>query len=221
MTTISHMLGISTMWATEVILMNLEEIKNYLNENKEDEEVQALLKEFNSINQDDIKDFLDTDDGQKLLQPRLDSYFTKGLNTWKENNLDKLVAEKLKEINPEQTPEQIELQQMKAELEEMKNAKIRESLKNTALTQATEKNIPTSLVDYLLGTDEETTTANLETFEEAMKQYVDKQVKQRISDSSYEPPADDESGKAFTKEQIASMSPEEINKNWNEIKDLV
>lgn len=202
--------------------MNLEEIKNYLSENKDNEEVQALLKGFNSINQDDVKAYLDTDDGKKVLQPKLDSFFTKGLTTWQDNNLDKLINDKLKEMNPDKSPEALELDQIKQQLAQIQNEKTREVLKNKALTVATEKNIPTNVIDFLLGDNEESTISNLSTFEESMKVYVDSQVKARISDSSYVPPAGDSNKKtAYTLEQIKGLSEQEITENWDAVQDTL
>lgn len=205
--------------------MNIEDIKKFIDENKEDEQVQQFIEGLQ------VKDTIDVQRIEKLTQDddeirawfdsQRDKHSSKALETWKQNHLDKLVDEKMKELNPDKSPEQIELERIKQELDDMKNQKLKEELKNKALTVATEKSIPTNLVDFFLGQDEESTTQNLATFEEAMQSYVNEQVKKRISDSSYEPPADDGAGKGFTKEQVASMSAEEINKHWDEVKDLV
>lgn len=206
--------------------MNLEEIKQYLEQHKDDEQVKQFVEGLQvdkAVDVQRIEKLAQEDESIKSwLDSQKDKHSSKSLETWKQNNLDKIVQEKLQEINPSQTPEQIELQQIKAQLAEMEQAKTREALKNKALTIATEKQIPTNVIDFLLGTDEESTTANLETFEQSMKQYVNDQVKARINDSSYTPPTgDDNNKKAFTKEQVQAMSTEEINKNWNEIKDII
>lgn len=38
----------------------------------------------------DVDGFLATEDGTKYLQPKLDAFFTKGLKTWQDNNVDKI-----------------------------------------------------------------------------------------------------------------------------------
>ena len=42
------------------------------------------------INAEVVEKFLGTPEGQKMLQPRFDSYFSKGLQTWQEKNIDKI-----------------------------------------------------------------------------------------------------------------------------------
>lgn len=201
--------------------MNLEQVKAFLEDNKDNQEVTDYIKVLSQVTPESVESFLEQKEGKKLLQPKLDKYHTKGLDSWKTNNLDKLIADKMKELNPAQSPEQIELAQIKQQLTQIENEKTREVLKNKALTVATEKNIPTSVIDYLIGADEESTVANLGTFETAMKSYVDLEVKTRISDSSYVPPAGNDGAKVFTKEQVSAMSVDEINKNWDDIKDII
>lgn len=66
---------------------------------------------------DRINKYLDSDEGKKIVQPKIDSNFTKGLETWKSNNLEKLVSEKVKELYPEQDPKDLELKKVMQELE--------------------------------------------------------------------------------------------------------
>ena len=49
---------------------------------------------------------MDTKEGQRFIQPDLDRYFTKGLESWKEKNLEKIVDEEISKRNPEQSDEQ-------------------------------------------------------------------------------------------------------------------
>ena len=78
--------------------MNLEEVKQFLDANKENEDVKAYLEELSAVSADKVKGFLETDEGQKLIRPKLDQHFTKSLETWKANNLDELVDTKVKEL---------------------------------------------------------------------------------------------------------------------------
>lgn len=202
--------------------MNLEEIKNYLTENKDSEEVQALLQGFNSTSTDDIKAFLESDEGKQLIQPKLDTYFTKGLETWKQNNLEKLINEEVSKRNPDETPEQKRIR----ELEEYVAQKEREALiqtnKNKALSVLTEKQLPSNLVDFFVAEDEETTLKNLEQFEEVFTNQLQQAVEARLKqDGTSLDNGNSGNGKVFTKEQVANMSTEEINKHWDDIKDLI
>lgn len=87
-----------------------------------------------------VSKFLGTDEGKKFLQPQLDSYFSKGLETWKTNNLEGLVNAKVKELYPDADPKDTELAAVKAELERIKAESVRKDLANKALTYANESN---------------------------------------------------------------------------------
>ncbi|MFA1821164.1 DUF4355 domain-containing protein [Virgibacillus oceani] len=166
--------------------MKLEDVKKFLEENKDDKEVSAYLGELSAVSAEKVEGFLDTAEGKKLLQPRLDQNFTKGLTTWKENNLDQLIEEEVKKRNPEETPEQKELAALRKQFEDEKKARNRESLKNKALTVADEKKLPKGILDYFIADDEENTMTNLskleEAYNESVKSAVDAKFKENGTD---------------------------------------
>ncbi|MBE0185633.1 DUF4355 domain-containing protein [Bacillus sp. seq1] len=163
--------------------MNIEEIKQFLAENKDNEEVKAFVGELSAVSADKVKGFLETEEGKRLIQPRLDSYFTKGLDTWKSNNLESLIEEELQKRNPSKTPEQIELEKLRSEIERERAARNREALVNKALNVADEKQLPKGVIDYFIGEDEETTLANLSKFEETFNAAVQNAVDIKFKES--------------------------------------
>ena len=163
--------------------MELKDVKQFLNENQDDKEVQAYLGELKQPTAQDVEGFLDSKEGKKLLQPRLDQYFTKGLNTWKEKNLDGLVDEKVKELYPEETPEQQEIRKIKQELEQERKERQREKLLNKAVSHASEKGLPTDIVNFLIGEDEDSTMKNLETFEEKYNAAIQSQIDSKFKEN--------------------------------------
>ncbi|KHF40710.1 DUF4355 domain-containing protein [Halalkalibacter okhensis] len=146
--------------------MNLEDVKKFLEENKGQEDVKGYLEGLSKVTSEGVTAFLDTDEGKKLLQPKLDSYFTKGLETWKGNNLQKLVDEEVAKKNPSETPEQKEIRELKEKFATIETEKTRETLKNKALSTLSEKKLPTFLLDKLIGNDEDSTNESLIKFEE-------------------------------------------------------
>lgn len=160
------------------------------------------------ITADRINSFLDTDNGKKLIQPKMDSYFSKGLDTWKSNNLEKLVSDKMKELYPEQDPKDLELKKVMQELENIKREATRKDLQNKALKIATEKKLPVELIDYFIGNDEDMTMKNLETLEKVYNSSLSSGIDSKIKDNTYIPP----SGKA---EEIDG-----VTKAFNEINNL-
>ena len=79
-----------------------EQVLSFLSENQE------VITEV--LTATHIENYLQNSEGQKLMQPKLDKYFNKGLETWKQNNLEKLIDEeaaltfkKAISIEPKQT----------------------------------------------------------------------------------------------------------------------
>jgi len=139
------------------------------------------------ITEQDIAKYLESDVGKKILQKRLDTHFSKSLETWKENNLEKIVSEELSKKMPTETEEQKQLKELTLKLTKMEQEKNRESLKNKALTLATKKGLPTDLVDYFIGADESQTEANLEKLETVFTQSLSQAIEGKLKDSGRKP----------------------------------
>jgi hypothetical protein len=200
--------------------MNLEEIKQFLEENKENQDVLGLVTQYvpkQELGLEDVQKLVaEKEDFRKWLDSEKDKHFSKGLETFKVRTMPSIIDQEIQKRNPSKTPEQLELEKIKAQLQQMENEKIRESLKNKALTIANEKKIPTQIIDFFIGQDEDSTVSNLKTFEDVMQSYVKSQVDERLK-GSYTPPAGGGESKRLTMDQIKTMSPEEINKNWDAI----
>lgn len=146
--------------------LTFDQVKAFLEANKDSDEVKAYYK-TNVLTADNVKTFLDSNEGKKVLQPKLDAHFTKSLETWKANNLDSLVEEEMKKRNPDKSPAELEVEKLRAEIEKERKSRERADLSAKALKVAQEKKLPTELIDYLIGEDEESTLANLTKYEEA------------------------------------------------------
>lgn len=161
----------------------LDEVKKFLEENKENEEVKAFVGELSAVSADKVEGFLETDEGKRLIQPRLDSHFTKSLDTWKANNLDALVDAKVKELYPEETEEQKRIRKLEKELEDQKTAAQREKLLNKAVSYASEKQLPADVVEFFIGEDEESTMKNLGAFEEKYNAALQKAIESKFQEN--------------------------------------
>ncbi|MGG0619730.1 DUF4355 domain-containing protein [Bacillus altitudinis] len=166
--------------------MNIEEIKQFLEQNKENEEVKAFVGELSAVSADKVKGFLETEEGKKLLQPRLDQHFTKSLDTWKENNLEKIVEDEVSKRNPSKTPEQLEIEKLRKDMESERNARNREKLVNTALKVADKKTLPKDVIDFFIGENEESTIENLGKLEESFNAAVQAAVDAKFKESGRE-----------------------------------
>jgi hypothetical protein len=166
--------------------MPLTQIKQLIEQNKDNQEVQNYLRGL-YLTPESVASFLDTPEGKKLLQPRLDQHFTKGLETWKEKTLPSLLEEEIKKKFPAETEEQKRLRKLEEELEKERQTRIRAELMNKATTLATQKGLPVELVSYFVGQDEEATTNNLTALESIWQQHLQKAVEEKFKESGRSP----------------------------------
>ncbi|HEH1242991.1 DUF4355 domain-containing protein [Staphylococcus aureus] len=163
--------------------MNIEEVKSFFEEHKDDKEVKDYLNGLKTVSVDDVKGFLDTEEGKRFIQPELDRYHSKGLESWKEKNLEDLIEQEVRKRNPEQSEEQKRISALEQELEKRDAEAKREKLRSNALDKAQELNLPTSLVDRFLGDSDEDTEQNLKALKETFDKYVQKGVESKFKSS--------------------------------------
>ncbi|HGO2879360.1 TPA: DUF4355 domain-containing protein [Staphylococcus aureus] len=163
--------------------MNIEEVKSFLEEHKDDKEVKDYLSGLKTVSVDDVKGFLDTEEGKRFIQPELDRYHSKGLESWKEKNLENLIEQEVQKRNLEQSEEQKRISALEKELEKRDAEAKREKLRSNALGKAQELNLPTSLVDRFLGDSDEDTEQNLKALKETFDKYVREGVESKFKSS--------------------------------------
>ncbi|HCV2848048.1 TPA: DUF4355 domain-containing protein [Staphylococcus aureus] len=163
--------------------MNIEEVKSFFEEHKDDKEVKDYLNGLKTVSVDDVKGFLDTEEGKRFIQPELDRYHSKGLESWKEKNLENLIEQEVQKRNPEQSEEQKRISALEKELEKRDAEAKREKLRSNALGKAQELNLPTSLVDRFLGDSDEDTEQNLKVLKETFDKYVQEGVESKFKSS--------------------------------------
>lgn len=174
------------------LVSSLENDDNVLEILKNNEQ----LKSLQEVNFDSVKSYLENkEDGKMYLQKFADSKVTAGIKTWKENNLQKLIDKAvLDATGKNKEPWQIEMDKMKAEMEQekAKNAKIlRESKAKDLLTA---KGLKTELLPYInLGEDDEAMTNTINNLSVFVNDIVSDQVKTVMASGSYTPPDGDDS----------------------------
>lgn len=161
------------------------------------------------------------DEAKKWLQSLTDSRVTEAIKTYEKKTLPKKLEEEIAKRYPPETPEQKQLRELQQKLEQIEQEKIRESLRNKALSVATEKQLPTKLIDFFVGQDEETTLKNLSVFEEVFASAVQQAVEARFKEAGRQPQPSSTNTKPLTREMIEKMSPEEINNRWDEIEKFL
>lgn len=172
---------------------------------------------FNSfMNMENIKRNLDSN---KDFKSKYDAEVSEKINTaisnFKTKDMQKLIdAEVLKRTNNPETPEQKQIRELKERLDaaDKKNARTEMISKYKDILAA--KNIPSEMVDFLLGDDDDVTNANIALFENNMKNYIETQVKERMSKGSYKPPVPSGgSSEKITWAQVQE-NPEGLYEKW-------
>lgn len=179
---------------------NFKEITDYFDTNKDNEDVKNFKSSI--VNVDNVKNFLENnEEGKKYINSYADTRVTKGIETFKQNNLQKLIDEEIAKRNPSTDPKDKALADLQKEMDKMKAESARKDLTNKALKLATEKKIPSDLVNYFVGADEETTKNNLDVLSKALEAYAQNTKEQILKSGSYVPP---KSNNITTEEQAKS-----------------
>lgn len=162
-----------------------EEIPQYIEQNKDSEDVKNFLNGFSSL--DVFKNKINDPDFKSFIDSEKDKHSSKSLETWKQNNLQKLIDEAVKKANPTETDEQKKIRELTERIDKAEKEKTHESLRNKALKIASDKKLPSELVDFFIGQDEETTTKNLESLENVLNTKVNALAEERLK-GGYKPP---------------------------------
>lgn len=165
--------------------MTLEEVMQFIKDNEKDEKVQAYVKGFVTL--DRVQAFLETDEGKRLMQPRLDSYFAKGLETWKTNNLQKLVDEKVLEKYPAETEQEKRIKALEQRLAQEENARKRQEIEKKALLLLSENNLPADLVDYISASDDNELNAKFQNLKSALDKWIGQQNEEKFRNAGRNP----------------------------------
>lgn len=175
----------------------LEVLKDIADDSEINETIQGiegLAKPFDitSIGLEDFKKVLEGNKEVKAYyQSALDSGIGKGVATFKEKTLPGIIEEELKKAtNKKKTPEQIELEELKAKFEALEKEKTKADMTSKYTKLLTEKGLNADLINFVLGENDETTTQNIESIEKIINGAVDNGVKNKLSSSSYTPPSE-------------------------------
>ena len=170
--------------------MKKNELLALLNEIEDDAEIDEII-----LGNGFAKPITDVDGlnsllaSNKELQGLFDKKVTAGIETFKKGGMQKLIeAEVLKRTGKNETPEQKEIRELKERLDKADQERAKAEMVAKYKDVFNEKKIPSTMLDFLLGEDEETTGANIELFENSMKQYIEAGIKVKLGASEYTPP---------------------------------
>ncbi|WP_282804269.1 DUF4355 domain-containing protein [Clostridium tetani] len=173
-----------------------------------------------STEEDTTKTDVATDktEDKTFTQEELEKIISKRLERErKKAEEEKQEAERLAKMSAEERAK-AEFEKEKQKFEEERKSFQKQQLELQVIKELTNKNLPTDFSKYLIGEDAETCMENIKTFETEFSNTVEKAVQERLK-GGYTPPKT-ETTKAYSMEDLKNMSVEEINKNWEQIKNI-
>lgn len=195
----------------------LEQLKALIEQGKDDKDVQSFLGEMKKVNKEDVIAFLGTDEGKKILQPINDAFFTKGLKTWQDSNLQKIKDDAVA-ASKNETPEQKQIRELNEKFNNESKLRAREAIKNKVLQSLTSKGLPTDLADLVSKVEtEEEIPVIIETLEKTLTSQKENLTAEfqksngRTVVSPGKTKLTKEILKTMTPEQVAQFPQEEIN----------
>lgn len=168
---------------------------------------EADAKEITSsfFTKENVEEYLGTDEGKKLLQPKLDKYHSTGLKTWKENNLSKLVEAEIQKQFPAETEEQKLIRQLKQENELLLQKEKRTALVNYANGLATEFGVNPKLVERFVGKDEAETKELMELYKSVYHEDITKGIDAKLQNTDNTPGQSKQNQLGLTKEAFNKL----------------
>lgn len=203
---------------------NIQEVIEYLENNKDNEDVVGLIKSYQQpLTRDTVEMWCKDGEGRSWLDRNCDIYATKAVNTAREKAIAKFKEEELPKIiddavkaksNEGLTPEQLQLKELQAQLDAMKAEKEQAELLNANIGKLKDNGLDTSLAKYIK-TDED-----ILFFKELIGNSVQAGIQAKLGDSNYKPPVPAGNINSVTKEQFNRMGYKERLKLYNEDPEL-
>lgn len=150
---------------------------------------QEVVTKFIAENPDYLNNILSTEIGTKALQPKLDSHFSKSLETWKANNLDKIVDERVSALYPNETPQAKQMRELQRQIDSINREKESAIMATKTLNILAEEGLPNSFAKFLQGNDEATTRANVQEFKFEFQSALNGTVDSKFKQFAHQPQA--------------------------------
>ena len=170
--------------------INMEELAAFVDVKEGQEEAFIDYLRGKMLTPEGVRKYLEkaitldpTTEERRTVQPILDRYHNKGLESWKKNNLDSLIDEEVAKRHPAETEDQKRIRKLEEKLKEAEEKERQSRLKAYASNLATQKGLPVDLVGFFVGQDETVTEQNIETLEAVLNEKIESQVKARFRDT--------------------------------------
>lgn len=184
------------------MIENINEIKEYLEANNDNEEVVGLINSYKTpLNIEGVMEFCNTDKtGKSFIDSVCDKYAEKAKQTAVENALKKYQEEEVPKLveaeltkfqNKGKSPLEIEVIELKKQNETMFKQMQLKELESEYKDILNEQGLDTRLMKLIKSDNKEEIQENLNLFSEIINNAVEIKVKQRLGESSDIPPRTD------------------------------
>lgn len=175
------------------LIEGLEDETDVLDTLKEQEEIKGLIKPFdvNEITLEDFKKAIaDNKEIRGYYASEKDRAVTKGIETFKSNNLQKLIDEELKKKSNEGLSEEaIQLKELQAKFEALEKEKTISELKGKYTKLLVEKGLNAELIDFVFNEDEEIFNSNVDKINSIIENSINAKTNEILNNNEYIPPS--------------------------------
>ena len=199
--------------------MNKKELTELLNGVEDDGVIDDILKGTDlyksSLTLDNFKSLIGTDnDITSFVDSVKDTHLSKGIETWKANNLNKMIdAEVLKRTGKNETPEQKEIRELKDRLDKADKTAQKANMIAKYKDTLAEKKLNPKLMDFLINDDEEVLKANIDIIANIISENAKVLRDDALNSGNYVPPINEGITGKITWEQVQE-NPKELYSKW-------
>jgi len=215
--------------------MKLEEIKKFIADNKDNEEVQGYLKE---LKKDGLLDFVKSDEGFKIIKPFVDSKITQAIGTFEKETLPRKLQDQLEAKLPEyekefktkygvKDPEDPKYLDMAKKLEAIEKERNQERAEKTRLEKlnavrgVTAKKGIEDFSDLFLDEDVDKSVAKAQAFADKLDELVNNRVSETLKTGKRNlDKGIGGGGKELTDEEVAKLPDAEYDKYRKDVLGL-
>ena len=181
-------------------------------ENLENNVVEEVKTEGGSVETEKVNEVVKEE--KTFTQAELDKILNKKFAQWQKKTEEaKAEAERKAKLT-----EAEKLAEERKEFEAMKKQFEYEQRVNSTSKVLASNNLPIEFADFLIAESDEATTQRVDLFKNAFNEALEKALVERLKGNT--PKTSTVQTRTFTVNDIKNMSAEEINKNWEQIKNI-
>lgn len=169
---------------------------------------------------EDFKKFMETEEGRKILNPMFDKRVSTAIETWKTNNIDKVVNDELVKRGFVQTEEQKKMMELENEIASIRKEKELAEKRAIALAELNANGLNATLADYIPHDSEESIRNGVTTFKSILDDLVAQEVKKKTAGTGAKPQGVKQPQPQLTTKDVMKMSYRERNQLAKENPEL-